>query len=106
MTLSAILPPEAVSFTSFLAMSTVHPFRPEQLSSDIRPSEADIQSVLLTSEQIQQRVAELGAQISRDYEGKDPVLVGVLVGSAVFTADLLRHITIPCFLDYVAISSY
>jgi hypoxanthine phosphoribosyltransferase len=87
-------------------MSTVHPFRPEQLSSDIRPSEADIQSVLLTPEQIQARVAELGAQISRDYEGKDPVLVGVLVGAAVFTADLLRTITIPCFLDFVAISSY
>ena len=87
-------------------MSTVHPFRPEQLSSDIRPSETDIQSVLLTTEQIQQRVAELGAQISRDYEGKDPVLVGVLVGSAVFTADLLRCISIPCFLDFVAISSY
>jgi hypoxanthine phosphoribosyltransferase len=87
-------------------MNTVHPFRPEQLSSDVRPSEADVQSVLLTSEQIQRRVAELGAQISRDYEGKDPVLVGVLVGSAVFTADLLRAITIPCFLDFVAISSY
>jgi hypoxanthine phosphoribosyltransferase len=87
-------------------MNTVHPFRPEQLSSDIRPSEADVQSVLVTSEQIQKRVAELGAQISRDYEGKDPVLVGVLVGAGVFTADLLRAITIPCFLDFVAISSY
>jgi hypoxanthine phosphoribosyltransferase len=84
----------------------LHPFRPEQLSADIRPSEHDIESVLLSAEQIQARVAELGAQISRDYEGKDPVLVGVLVGAAVFTADLLRHITTPCFLDYVAISSY
>ena len=87
-------------------MSMVHPFRPEQLSSDVRPSEADIQSVLLSAEQIQQRVAELGAQISRDYEGKDPVLISVLVGAAVFTADLLRQITVPCFLDFVAISSY
>lgn len=83
-----------------------HPFRPEQLSSDVRPSPTDIQSVLLSAEQIAARVAELGAQISRDYEGKDPVLVGVLVGATVFTADLLRHITIPCFLDFVAISSY
>jgi hypoxanthine phosphoribosyltransferase len=84
----------------------LHPFRPEQLSYDVRPSEADIQSVLLSEEQIAARVAELGAQISQDYEGKDPVLVGVLVGAAVFTSDLLRHLTIPCFLDFVAISSY
>jgi hypoxanthine phosphoribosyltransferase len=83
-----------------------HPFRPEQLSSDVQPSEADIHSVLLSKEQIQTRVAELGARISHDYEGKDPVLVGVLVGSAVFTADLLRCLTIPCSLDFVAISSY
>ncbi len=78
-------------------MNTVHPFRPEQLSSDIRTSSADIQSVLLTAEQIQQRVQELGAQISRDYEGKDPVLVGVLVGAGIFTADLLRAITDSVF---------
>lgn len=84
----------------------LHPFRPEQLSSEIRPSEHDIQSVLLSTEQIQSRVAEIGAQISRDYEGKDPILVGVLVGAAVFMADLFRQITIPCFLDFVAISSY
>lgn len=87
-------------------MSTVHPFRPEQLSSDLRTSASDVQSVLLTPEQIQKRVQELGAQISRDYEGKDPVLVSVLVGACVFTADLLRAITIPCYLDFVAISSY
>ena len=84
----------------------LHPFRPEQLSSDIRPSQSDIQSVLLSAEQIQQRVAEMGAQISHDYVDKDPVVVGVLVGSAIFTADLLRHITVPCSLDFVAISSY
>lgn len=84
----------------------LHPFRPEQLSAEVRPSEADIESVLLTSEQIQNRVQELAAQISRDYEGKDVVLIGVLVGAAVFCADLLKHITVPTFLDFVAISSY
>lgn len=84
----------------------LHPFRPEQLSSELRPSEADIESVLISSEQIATRVAELGAQISRDYEGKDPVFVGVLVGSALFAADLIRHVTEPCTLDFVAISSY
>ena len=84
----------------------LHPFRPEQLSPDVRPSEADIQSVLVSAEAMAARVAELGAQISRDYAGKEPVLVGVLVGAAVFTADLMRAITEPCLLDYVAISSY
>jgi hypoxanthine phosphoribosyltransferase len=84
----------------------LHPFRPEQLSSDVRPSEADIQEVLISAEQMHARVQELGAQISRDYAGKDPVLVGVLVGASIFTADLMRAITEPCFVDFVAISSY
>jgi hypoxanthine phosphoribosyltransferase len=84
----------------------LHPFRPEQLSADVQPSEADVQEILISAQQMQARVADLGAQISRDYEGKNPILVSVLVGAAVFTADLLRAITIPCFLDFVAISSY
>jgi hypoxanthine phosphoribosyltransferase len=83
-----------------------HPFRPQELSSDLRPSQGDLSEILLSSEQIQQRVQELGAQISRDYVGKDLVVVGVLVGACVFTADLLRAITVPCSLDFVAISSY
>lgn len=86
--------------------TTSQPFRPHQLSPEIRPSEADVESVLLSPDQIQARVAELGAQISRDYEGKDPVFVSVLVGSFMFTADLLRHIAVPCSLDFMAISSY
>lgn len=84
----------------------LHPFRPEQLSSEVRQSETDIESVLLSSEQIQTRVRELAAQISEDYAGKDPVLIGVLVGAVVFCSDLLKHITTPAFLDFVAISSY
>lgn len=84
----------------------LHPFRPEQLSSDVRPSEHDVQEVLISAEQMHARVTELGAQISRDYEGKEVVLVSVLVGACVFTADLLRAIHTPCFLDFVAISSY
>lgn len=84
----------------------LHPFRPEHLSSDLRPTEADIQEVLLSAGAIQQKVAELGARLSTDYEGKDPVFVGVLVGAAVFTGDLLRAVSEPCFLDFVAISSY
>lgn len=84
----------------------LHPFRPQQLSADVRPSESDIESVLFTAEQIETRVKELAAQISRDYEGKDIVLIGVLVGAVVFCSDLLKHITTPCLLDFVAISSY
>lgn len=84
----------------------LHPFRPQQLSADVRPSQSDIESVLFTAEQIEARVQELAAQISRDYEGKDIVLIGVLVGAVVFCSDLLKHITAPCFLDFVAISSY
>lgn len=87
-------------------MSTTQPFRPHQLSPEIRASQSDVESVLLTQEQIQQRVAEMGAQISRDYAGKDPVFVSVLLGSFMFTADLLRHITVPCSLEFMAISSY
>lgn len=68
--------------------------------------DADIQEVLITAEEIQKRVAELGEAISRDYEGKDPLLVGVLRGAAIFLADLIRHITIPVSYDFVAISSY
>jgi hypoxanthine phosphoribosyltransferase len=84
----------------------LHPFRPEQLSSDVAPSEADVQEILFSAQAMQQRIAELGAQISRDYEGKNLVLVGVLVGSVVFMADLMRHVTTPSFVDFVAISSY
>jgi len=66
----------------------------------------DILEVLITEEQIRQKVAELGAQISRDYEGKSPIVVGVLVGAVVFLADLLRKITVPVSVDFVATSSY
>lgn len=66
----------------------------------------DLTSVLFTEEQIHRRVAELGAQISREYEGKDPVFVGVLKGCFVFMADLMRAVTVPCSMDFMAVSSY
>ncbi len=62
--------------------------------------------IFITEEQIRQRVAELGAQISRDYEGQDLLLVAILKGSVVFLADLMRHITIPHSIDFMATSSY
>ncbi len=66
----------------------------------------DIEAVLLTEEQIQRRVAELGAQISKDYEGKELHLIGVLRGAVMFLADLMRSLSIPCSCDFIAISSY
>ena len=67
---------------------------------------ADIAEILLTQEQIAERVGELGRQISSDYEGKDLLLVGILKGAFVFLADLIRNISIPVTIDFVAISSY
>lgn len=66
----------------------------------------DIQSVYVSAETIQRRVIELGQAISRDYEGKNPVLVGALKGVLCFMADLIRTITIPVEVDLIAISSY
>lgn len=66
----------------------------------------DVREILLTPEQIQQRVTELGQQISTDYVDKDLLIVGVLKGVLMFMADLLRQITIPVAVDFIAVSSY
>jgi len=66
----------------------------------------DLGPVFLSEERIQERVAELGAQISSDYAGKDLVVIGVLKGVLFFMADLLRAITIPLAVDFLAISRY
>jgi hypoxanthine phosphoribosyltransferase len=66
----------------------------------------DIDRVLISANQIQRRVGELGAQISRDYSGQAPMAVGVLKGVFFFMADLLRHISLPVSVDFMAISSY
>ena len=68
--------------------------------------EQDILKVLLSEEQLAQKVRELGAQISRDYQGKKLLMVSVLKGSVVFMADLMRAITIPCEIDFMSVSSY
>jgi hypoxanthine phosphoribosyltransferase len=66
----------------------------------------DIQEIIISEEQILTRVQELGAQISVDYRGKCPILVGVLKGVLFYMADLLRVITIPSEVDFLAVSSY
>jgi len=65
-----------------------------------------IQEILLTEEQISTRVQELGAQISADYQGKDLVLVGILKGAICFFSDLIRKVSIPVNVDFMAVSSY
>lgn len=67
---------------------------------------ADVQDVLLTAEQIQQRVSEIGQAIGRDYAGRSPLLVGVLKGVVFFMADLLRAVPLPVEVDFLAVASY
>lgn len=66
----------------------------------------DIKEVLLTEQQIKDRIAELGRELSEEYAGKNPVIVGVLKGVVVFYADMIRQLTVPCQLDFMWISSY
>ncbi|MFM7322862.1 MAG: hypoxanthine phosphoribosyltransferase [Armatimonadota bacterium] len=73
------------------------------MSQKIHP---DIEAIRISEEEIATRVAELGAAISRDYEGRDLVLVGILTGSTLFLADLVRRIDIPLSFDFVAMASY
>ena len=68
--------------------------------------ERDIMEVLLSEEQIKARIDELGKELSAEYAGKDPVVVGVLKGVVVFYADMIRRITVPCQTDFMWISSY
>ena len=66
----------------------------------------DVEKILFTEEELQKRVAELGAQITADYAGKTPVLASVLRGSYIFMADLTRQIKLPLTVDFMAVSSY
>jgi hypoxanthine phosphoribosyltransferase len=62
--------------------------------------------ILIDEETLAARVAELGAEVSADYQGRDLLLIGVLKGAVFFMADLMRHLTVPCEVDFMAISSY
>ena len=65
-----------------------------------------VREVLISNEDLQKRVLELGDAVSRDYTGLNPLLVGVLKGVLFFMADLLRAVTIPVEVDFIAVSSY
>ena len=66
----------------------------------------DIERILFSEEQIKDRIAELGAELTRDYKDKNPLFVGVLKGCFVFMADLLRSVDVYCTMDFMAVSSY
>jgi len=76
------------------------------LSPHVKTFEGDIEQILLSSDDIQRKIAETGEQLTRDYAGKDLLLVGVLKGAFVFMADLSRHINLPLEFDFMAVSSY
>ena len=65
-----------------------------------------IGEVLIPEEELQRRVTELAAEVSADYEGRKPLLVAILKGAVPFLADLMRQLTVPCELDFMAVSSY
>jgi hypoxanthine phosphoribosyltransferase len=77
------------------------------VASPVRaPEQAAIGEVLVTAEEVQRRVAELGEQISRDYAGRSLLLIGVLKGAVFFLSDLMRFIDIPVEVDFMAVASY
>jgi hypoxanthine phosphoribosyltransferase len=69
-------------------------------------SDPSIGETLVSSEDLQRRVGELGRQISEEYQGRDLFMVGVLKGAVLFLADLMRNVSVPCEIDFMAVSSY
>lgn len=66
----------------------------------------DVEKILISEEQLQARIAQLGQELTRDYAGKNPVVVGVLKGVVVFYSDMIRKIEVPCQMDFMWVSSY
>lgn len=66
----------------------------------------DLDRILITREQIQQAIREMGKRITKDYAGKEPVMIGILRGAVVFFADLVREIDLPLTMEFMALSSY
>lgn len=66
----------------------------------------DILKVLLTKEQLDKRVQELGKELSKKFEGEEPLFIGILKGSFIFMADLIRNVDLKCAMDFMAVSSY
>ena len=66
----------------------------------------DIERILLTRDEIEAKISEVGRRITEDFRDKDPIFVGVLKGCFIFMADLMRHVDIKCSMDFMAVSSY
>jgi hypoxanthine phosphoribosyltransferase len=66
----------------------------------------DLKEILLTEDKIREKVKALGSKISEDYKGRDLIVLGILKGSVIFMSDLMREISIPCKMDFMAVSSY
>jgi hypoxanthine phosphoribosyltransferase len=79
---------------------------PGAIASATSELESGVAEVLIEEAALQARVAELGAEVARDYRGRDLLLIGVLKGAIFFMADLMRHVDVPCEVDFMAISSY
>jgi hypoxanthine phosphoribosyltransferase len=78
----------------------------DTLLSHVAEFEQDIDRILITGDEVQSKIRELGDRITEDYRGKDLLLVGVLKGAFVVMADLSRHIRLPLRFDFMAVSSY
>lgn len=66
----------------------------------------DLEKILVTEEELDKKTSEIAAQISKDYEGKNLFMIGILKGGVVFASDLLKKITVPMEIDFMAVSSY
>ncbi|MBW9153386.1 hypoxanthine phosphoribosyltransferase [Clostridium estertheticum] len=66
----------------------------------------DIKEVLYNEDQLRDKIRQMGEKVSKDYYGKDLILIGILKGSVIFMSDLIKEITIPCKMDFMAVSSY
>jgi hypoxanthine phosphoribosyltransferase len=77
-----------------------------RLAGPMEAHKDDIEQVLISEEEIQRKIAQMGEQISSDYAGRDLLVVGVLKGAFVFMADLSRHVRLPMEFDFMAVSSY
>ncbi len=72
----------------------------------MKPAEPEIERILFTEEQVEQRIAEVGAEISNKYRGGELKLIGVLKGSVFFLTELAKHIDVPVKIDFLSISSF
>ena len=76
------------------------------LDSPLLLQDEHIGEILVQADELQHRIKEMAAEVSRDYKGRDLLLIGVLKGAVFFLADLMRHLDIPCEVDFMAVSSY